>query len=597
MKIEKLLLGLFASFLMVGCSQNDDAPNASEEAKGKDSYVSIRIFSDNTGSRADQPIFSAGNQNENAVNSVHFFFFDENGNAFEVPVPTETEADGGSAVVEGIDDTGSKFNWIKIDEPSDDETYTPAEGDNVNVEKMLDAIVVFKVQNNTYPSQIIAVLNWDYNGTAPINKTNLMQQLINEATALGSDGSTGFIMSNSVYKDASDNQTIDAKAISAANFAPTPGAAKTKEKAIELHVERVAVKVKVNVDTNASQYKNIGTTDEPVHAFEVAETPNIYGEPEDKKTPIYAQILAWDLNTTNTESFLVKQLGSDFTSTYPYTGWNDAGNKRSYYANAYDGSYNSKFTWGGINNTIGSSDYCLENTNTSEATKVVVKARLVVKKTGNESVVTYEPVTVCQWYSSYYVGLDALKQAVAESVNIYEKGMDDEGKDTYSKISAANINVTAKYNSSNPDSYDAYKVTFSVSSTASDGTPKKWYMKDGDTNKYTEYSNVNSAFIGMSDAKVWQHGATYYFTDIKHENSSSAVIRNHLYSVSINAVYGLGTPVYYPSDDPGVDPNPDPSVEPEIPEPVVPEDKETYIAAQINVLSWKLVSNKVELGH
>ena len=69
MKIEKLLLGLFASFLMVGCSQNDDLPNGGEEAKGKDSYLSIKINSDAIGSRANDT-YIVGDDTENKVNSV-----------------------------------------------------------------------------------------------------------------------------------------------------------------------------------------------------------------------------------------------------------------------------------------------------------------------------------------------------------------------------------------------------------------------------------------------------------------------------------------------------------------------------------------------
>ena len=54
MKIEKLLLGLFASFLMVGCSQNDDLPNGEEQGKGfkEYSYVKVNVKSGNDFSRA-----------------------------------------------------------------------------------------------------------------------------------------------------------------------------------------------------------------------------------------------------------------------------------------------------------------------------------------------------------------------------------------------------------------------------------------------------------------------------------------------------------------------------------------------------------------
>ena len=67
-------------------------------------------------------------------------------------------------------------------------------------------------------------------------------------------------------------------------------------------------------------------------------------------------------------------------------------------------------------------------------------------------------------------------------------------------------------------------------------------------------------------------------------NDIPAVIRNHAYQLNVTEVKGLGTPV-------------NGNTQPEIPEPVDPGATETYIAAQINVLSWRLVNNNVTLGH
>ena len=156
MKIEKLLLGLFASFLMVGCSQNDDLPNGGEDAKGKDSYISIKINSGVTGSRVNDG-FEEGTGKENTVNHVQFFFFGPDGSAFNVPVPTITTTDGGTAVVENIDQSGSAYNYIMAKGMSE----TTPNGSTGSTEKILDAVVVFKVQNNAYPSSVIAVLNWN----------------------------------------------------------------------------------------------------------------------------------------------------------------------------------------------------------------------------------------------------------------------------------------------------------------------------------------------------------------------------------------------------------------------------------------------------
>ena len=79
----------------------------------------------------------------------------------------------------------------------------------------------------------------------------------------------------------------------------------------------------------------------------------------------------------------------------------------------------------------------------------------------------------------------------------------------------------------------------------------------------------------------WNGGKTYYFIDIKHTNGASAVIRNHVYKLNVTSIVGLGTPVT------------DPEV---IIIPKPPVSEESYIAAEIDVLSWQIVNQDVALG-
>lgn len=58
------------------------------------------------------------------------------------------------------------------------------------------------------------------------------------------------------------------------------------------------------------------------------------------------------------------------------------------------------------------------------------------------------------------------------------------------------------------------------------------------------------------------------------------VVRNHVYDTKVTKIAGLGTPVY----DPGL------VIYPEKPSP-----NDHYIAAEIKILSWRLVSNDYEL--
>ena len=66
----------------------------------------------------------------------------------------------------------------------------------------------------------------------------------------------------------------------------------------------------------------------------------------------------------------------------------------------------------------------------------------------------------------------------------------------------------------------------------------------------------------------------------KDSKAEYGVVRNHSYQVEISSIKGFGTPVY----------NPDTEII-----PVLPSDDLTYLAAKISVLSWRVVSSKVDL--
>jgi hypothetical protein len=79
---------------------------------------------------------------------------------------------------------------------------------------------------------------------------------------------------------------------------------------------------------------------------------------------------------------------------------------------------------------------------------------------------------------------------------------------------------------------------------------------------------------------------TYYWTDIKHlgaqgKTAEYGVVRNHVYKVNITDITVYGTPVYDGTSD---------FINLE-----KPEDITTYVSAQINILSWRLVEHNYEL--
>ena len=76
--MKKLLFALFAMAVVIGCSKNDDAPSP-QEANGQASFLTVNFKSAGSITKAPEEMFEYGSTDENAVNNVVFYFFDENG--------------------------------------------------------------------------------------------------------------------------------------------------------------------------------------------------------------------------------------------------------------------------------------------------------------------------------------------------------------------------------------------------------------------------------------------------------------------------------------------------------------------------------------
>ena len=93
----------------------------------------------------------------------------------------------------------------------------------------------------------------------------------------------------------------------------------------------------------------------------------------------------------------------------------------------------------------------------------------------------------------------------------------------------------------------------------------------------TEIENILAT---IRPAKIWEAGG-YYYLPIAHNSTVNGLVRNHVYQMNINGITGLGTPVYDPK---------------KLITPEKPTDDESFIAAEIKVLSWKVVNNGVVLN-
>ena len=285
------------------------------------------------------------------------------------------------------------------------------------------------------------------------------------------------------------------------------------------------------------------------------------------------------------DSWLVKQIVPTWTDGELGFTWNDSPNYRSYWADSYTNRTSTSLAFPASNSfeweTNPGEQYCGENTNVNanDRTKVVVKAQLV-KKVGDN----YEQLEVVSWLGKTYVGEEYLKIVVANTLK--EQYFSSTDEKTYVGIDPKDLKCVTR----NSNSEKAYYVDFQLATNANNfGVYKTWYKKSAD-GKYTKIDStdaMNAELLKVHPALVYKNGQTYYYTDIRHlannveKRGAYGVVRNHVYKVNINKVSGFGTPIYDPSQD---------FVEVETPEEIY-----TYVSAQINILSWRIVDRNYEL--
>ena len=117
---------------------------------------------------------------------------------------------------------------------------------------------------------------------------------------------------------------------------------------------------------------------------------------------------------------------------------------------------------------------------------------------------------------------------------------------------------------------------------------KKYYTKTpSGTSSFTEVNkDVVIAAIEAAKAEIRKGGRAYYYVPIKHigtagEVGEYGIVRNHYYKITLTGIKGFGTPVYDPE---------------KVVEPAVPTYEDTYLAARVQVLQWRVVNQNASLG-
>lgn len=562
----KLFLAAMAAVAVIGC-QKEPAGSISAP-DGDASFLKVDLRAAGTLTRAGEGTYEYGLDDENAVKSIHFYFFDNAGNAYAVD-----GANNNYIAATGVD-------WTKP-------------GKTTNVEAISDAVLVIKQSKQAPPAKMVVVLNAP---TIEVEDLEGLHQQINYLTT-PAEGKNYFVMSNSVYFDGSaivDATPIMSENIFAANnFTDVDGneipvgsvIPNTQVKVdgnvitvdpVEVYVERVAAKVRVSSGTEA-----------PLTKIPVMKNATEQAKFGDK--PVYAKVLGWQVTNNTAQAPLLKNIDASWTDATLGFAWNAPSNFRSYWAvttdepkhnltfndlmkhnPGYDYYFENTAEYGEVNgtdvNNVEGTTNSFDNTvgtSANQASQLLIAAQLV-----EEDGVT--PLKIAKWYGVQYT-IDALKDAMVATVasKIYVQ----ESANTYVTITKDDVEF---YQVAQNASDNRYEVRVRAKSGVT------YY--DSSAQPYAAAADL---LAGIDPAQMWTYGYTYYYTTIKHFGSVNTpgaygIVRNHVYDIKIDGITGFGTPVY----------EPDEIITPEKPE----EDVALNLSARINILAWHLVSQNVTLN-
>ena len=580
-------MSVLASLLMAGCSQDDVSPvedNGGDSGNGNGesttSYMAVNLVSpdtDNTVGRATEAAdgYEDGSSDENTVNNVRFYFFDGAGGAAYVKL------------------NGSNYvNYYDWENPTQSE-----DTEKDDIEKILSATIVISTkEGDKLPQMVAAVINPPKKNGEIVwgNGSKTLTDLQNVAADYAAEGLTtvgNFVMFNSIYVNGSTE--VNAVPIASENLQKKQEDA--KKNPVTIFVERSVAKVRVNID------KNAGFEDGKLALKSKdgnTETPILVGGKQ-----VYLKLDGWSLTADTDNGRLVKKINPAWQNTW----WK--GEHRTFWAINDLKAKNQWHTYNEINTAIGASMYTNENAakNDGEAnqglaqsnTKVILKGTLCDEAGASFTIVRHLGAYFADTYNSSdeSKNLTALKnniltQLVANNINYYygtteTQVVDGESKEVQvrKQIEIGDIKIVIAGQLQQEEKDNNCYVYAQLTDVAAG---KTWYDTLDETASPIGSEEKSAAEIindnlknSVDKALVWNSGMTYYYYEIKHLKNDqnqylTGVVRNHIYETNVTKILGLGTPVYDPTQ----------KIYPE-----KPSKNDHYIAAEIKILSWRVVNN------
>lgn len=587
MKQFTMLSSVLASALMLtiaSCSSSDDITggNGGENAEGSTSYIAVNLKTVGnapTGNArqtrytdSQNGTYEDGVGVENKIKRVRFYFFN---------------ADGTPYILNNVNGKGNYIDReVKVNPGDQSQT----------VEGITETVLVLNGENHVAPASMLTVINPDINPELLQNGAALRWSVMRkELKGTKFYDNDHFMMSNSTYEEAGND--LCTTQLTGKTYASSDDA---QSHPVNVYVERVNAKVNANVvGTNFEKetadviFDGVSMKDNQKTKVGVLSLAKEDGT-TDQKT-IFAYIVGWGLASENRKAELFKQIDTQkFTDEIlGISPWSSADYHRSFWSlsvpfggTGADKNEPVNYKFSEYTHKLGDAVYTLPNTPTeviddahvynNTLTKFVVAARLAYKDADG----SLQPAEICEYKGQEFLGTDNLKKTFVKEISRY-----------YKKVPVA---------AGEPDKYvnlDPSDITFTT--TAPSGTQAKDYevfatlanpnitlyeQKGGVWNEVTDKSGVYNMLQG-TPAEVRKGGMAYYYTTIKHLGEKGklgeyGIVRNHSYQISLNSIKGFGTPVYNPE---------------KIIVPAIPSNDKTYLAAKINVLSWRVVPSTVDL--
>ncbi len=593
MKKKLLLLPFLAALALAGCSNDDDlTTGGGEEPESGDlRYLAVNIVTPKESanqpmSRANNGSFESGSDDENAVNEALFVLLDNNDKIVQTPVTVN-----GEELKEWTDGTAG------------------------SVDKISQAVLVIDGQNSKPENikGILAVLNptTTIKGAIKLGMTLAEVKEIEDNYGTTDSSAGSFVMTNSAY--VADGAVKLAAEVKEENLQKSPETAKTQ--AVNIYVERVVAKIRTN------KIEDIETVDEG--SFNQGAEVKL-GDAT-TATPVKIVIKGIQIANCAQKSYLFKNVEAYKTDAdAPFSNWNDASKHRSYWATVPELTLPTDYdnhSWNQISNESTDADkpntgkvlteaqnfYVQENIHNSGLgagpghTSVIVTAQLQYKDQPDKA------LDIVKIADKYYTAEDGLTK-LASFLN--QRGYrvktvtpaTVEGGESITSYTSLSENCL-EWLESAPENADEVKgwegfagvrADYITTVTSAGQTFVKW---NSTSNAYDEIADPAAAFKTLFAEKAfrvlkWSNGASYYFVDIEHFGTTTTgegdaqqtvtlkgIIRNHIYSLNLQSLKGLGVPVF----DPKVD------IIPEKPT----EGEYFYLAARINILKWVLVNQDV----